>query len=109
MSLSCKQVGKLTGRFWDKYESSARVYSPEGLCPTITANAGGHHEVKILDRSKVRKLTPRECWRLMGFADSDFDKAQAVCSDTQLYKQAGNSIVVNVCEAVLKQLLDNVG
>ena len=41
MSLSCKQVGKLTGRFWDKYESSARVYSPEGLCPTITANAGG--------------------------------------------------------------------
>ena len=65
--------------------------------------------MKILDRSKVRKLTPREYWRLMGFADSDFDKTQAVCSDTQLYKQAGNSIVVNVCEAVLKQLLDNVG
>ena len=69
---------------------------------------GGHHEVKILDRSKVRKLTPRECWRLMGFEDADFDKAQAVCSDTQLYKQAGNSIVVNVCETVLKQLLDEV-
>ena len=42
----------------------------------------------------------------MGFEDSDFDKAQVVCSDTQLYKQAGNSIVVNVCEAVLKQLLN---
>ena len=53
----------------------------------------------------VRKLTPRECWRLMGFTDSDFDKAQAVCSDTQLYKQAGNSIVVQVLEAIFRELL----
>lgn len=44
----------------------------------------------------IRKLTPRECWRLMGFDDADFDKAQAVNSNTQLYKQAGNSIVVDV-------------
>ncbi len=56
-------------------------------------------------RSNVRKLTPRESWRLMGFSDEDFDKAQAVNSDTQLYKQAGNSIVVNVLEAVLGKLL----
>ena len=56
-------------------------------------------------KSQVRKLTPRECWRLMGFDDSDFDKAQAVNSDTQLYKQAGNSIVVNVLEAILGNLL----
>lgn len=107
MSHSCMQVAKLTGRFWDKYESSARIYSPEGLCPTITTSAG-HHEVKILDRSKVRKLTPRECWRLMGFEDVDFDKAKAVCSDHQLYKQAGNSIVVNVIQSVLEQLLNEV-
>lgn len=53
----------------------------------------------------VRKLTPRECFRLMGFTDSDFDKARAVCSDTQLYKQAGNSICVNVLEAIFKELL----
>lgn len=67
---------------------------------------GGHHEVKIMeDKSSVRKLTPLEYWRLMGFDDSDFSKAQAVNSDTQLYKQAGNSIVVNVLEAVLKNLL----
>ena len=58
-----------------------------------------------MGKSQVRKLTPRECWRLMGFDDSDFDKAQAVNSDTQLYKQAGNSIVVNVLEAVLGNLL----
>ena len=58
-----------------------------------------------MGKSQVRKLTPRECWRLMGFDDSDFDKAQAVNSDTQLYKQAGNSIVVNVLEAILGNLL----
>lgn len=54
---------------------------------------------------KIRKLTPKECWRLMGFDDSDFDKASKVNSNTQLYKQAGNSIVVNVLEAILYNLL----
>ena len=53
---------------------------------------------------RIRKLTPKECWRLMGFDDSDFEKAEAVCSNTQLYKQAGNSIVVPVIEAIYKQL-----
>ena len=54
---------------------------------------------------KIRRLTPRECWRLMGFDDEYFDKAQSVNSNTQLYKQAGNSIVVNVAEAILINLL----
>ena len=54
---------------------------------------------------RIRKLTPRECWRLMGFDDADFDKAASMNSDTQLYKQAGNSIVVNVLEGILKNLL----
>ena len=53
---------------------------------------------------KIRKLTPKECWRLMGFDDEDFEKAEKVNSNTQLYKQAGNSIVVNVLEAILKNL-----
>lgn len=54
---------------------------------------------------RIRKLTPRECWRLMGFSDEDFDKAKAAgISDTQLYKQAGNSIVVNVLEGILRNL-----
>lgn len=52
-----------------------------------------------------RKLTPLECWRLMGFSDNSFFRAQAVNSDTQLYKQAGNSIVVNVLMAILENLL----
>lgn len=54
---------------------------------------------------RIRKLTPKECWRLMDFDDSDFDKASKVNSNTQLYKQAGNSIVVGVLEAVLRNLL----
>jgi len=54
---------------------------------------------------KIRKLTPKEYWRLMGFDDVDVEKAAKVNSNTQLYKQAGNSIVVNVLEAILKNLL----
>ncbi len=54
---------------------------------------------------RIRKLTPKECWRLMGFDDEDFEKAEAVpTSNTQLYKQAGNSIVVNVLEKIFKNL-----
>lgn len=52
---------------------------------------------------RIRKLTPRECWRLMDFTDEDFDKAQAVNSNTQLYKQAGNSIVKAVLMETFKQ------
>lgn len=56
---------------------------------------------------RIRKLTPKECWRLMGFDDKDYEKASKVNSNTQLYKQAGNSIVVNVLEAILYNLLIN--
>ena len=58
-----------------------------------------------MEKIKVRKVTPKECWRLMGFDDADFEKAAAVNSNTQLKKQAGNSIVVNVLEGILKNLL----
>lgn len=60
-----------------------------------------------LQNYRIRKLTPKECWRLMGFDDSDFEKAEKVNSNSQLYKQAGNSIVVNVLEGILKNLLEN--
>ena len=58
----------------------------------------------VVDNYRIRKLTPRECWRLMGFTDEQFDKAAEICSNTQLYKQAGNSIVVNVLEEIFKNL-----
>lgn len=57
---------------------------------------------------KIRKLTPKECWRLMGFSDDAYEKAAEVNSKTQLYKQAGNSIVVNVLMEIIKQLMESV-
>lgn len=79
-----------------------RVQDDGLTCPTITAESNGLHRLESTDR--IRKLTPLECWRLMGFDDEDFYKAEAVCSNTQLYKQAGNSIVVNVLESILRNL-----
>lgn len=61
--------------------------------------------VDTAESLRIRKLTPKECWRLMGFNDEDFEKASKVNSNTQLYKQAGNSIVVNVLMAIFKELL----
>lgn len=72
-------------------------------CPTITAESNGLHRIESTDR--IRKLTPLECWRLMGFDDEDFHKAEKVCSNSQLYKQAGNSIVVDVLVGILGNLL----
>ena len=67
---------------------------------------GGNRQPKIIEYQnyRIRKLTPLECWRLMGFKDEQFRKAEAVCSNSQLYKQAGNSIVVNVMEEIFKEL-----
>lgn len=61
-------------------------------------------DIGTVDGYYVRKLTPKECWRLMGFPDWAFDKAEQVNSNSQLYKQAGNSIVVNVLEDIFKNL-----
>lgn len=64
-----------------------------------------HNTQRLFDGYRIRKLTPKECWRLMGFDDEDFIRAKNVgISDTQLYKQAGNSIVVNVLEKILINL-----
>lgn len=60
----------------------------------------------VVEDYRIRKLTPKECWRLMGFDDSDFEKAAKVNSNSQLYKQAGNSIVVNVLEGILGNLIE---
>lgn len=146
----CIQVGTLDIKGHDCIK---RVYSGEGISPTLTAMQGGNRQPKIIDKTmclnskggrngkdglqpslkdriydsngiatcvatsnffmpnytenlRIRKLTPREVWRLMGFDDLDFEKAEKVNSNTQLYKQAGNSIVVNVLENILKELLE---
>lgn len=84
------------------------IQHENGLCRTIPAGTHGStpHLLKTATGDyRIRKLTPKECWRLMGFDDTDFEKAQKVNSNTQLYKQAGNSIVVNVLEHLLTNLL----
>jgi len=79
------------------------VYSTKGLIGTLCAR--DYKEPKqILDGTILRKLTPNEYWRLQGFPDWAFEKAQVVNSNTQLYKQAGNSVTVNVIEAIAKRL-----
>ena len=77
----------------------------DNVCGTIrTINSGGDKRV-IEEAFKIRKLTPRECFRLMGLHDDDIDKIQATgISNTQQYKMAGNSIVVDVLEAIFKNL-----
>ena len=82
-----------------------RVYSTEGISPTVMTKTGGGRETKImLDNRRIRKLTPKECFRLMGFSDADHEKASAVNSNSQLYKQAGNSIGVPCVKYILLAL-----
>lgn len=97
-----------------------RVYSPEGVAPTLKTVTGGGREVKILVKTntkgvvvssetlKVRKMTPKEYFRLMGFDDADVDLlARNGISKSQLYKMAGNSIAVNMLEFLFCQIFDS--
>ena len=83
------------------------------IAKTITTRAGSRMDDNFIyvDKSlKIRKLTPKECYRLMGFSDEEFDRAENVpTSNTQLYKQAGNSIVVDVLEELFCMMFDEKG
>ena len=82
--------------------STRRGRVGHGVAQTINTNC---QQVTLEKSSRVRKLTPLECWRLMGFSDEDFNKAKDIgTSNTQLYRQAGNSIVVNVLMEIYKNL-----
>ena len=89
----------------------------DGICPCINSAAGmggGQTPIAIRPSFRVRKLTQKECWRLMGFQDQDFERAKSAMNEniyggadrsgSQLYKQAGNSIVVDVLCAILDEL-----
>ena len=89
------------------YEHSNRVYDVDALAPTMQTYGGGNREPKIVEpKFRIRKLTPRECFRLMDVDDKDIDTIQAAgISDSQQYKLAGNSIVVNVLTEIFRKLL----
>ena len=131
-----EQIGQIYGTKKEPNPQAGRIYSENGLSPTITCFQGGNTEPKILQRPRgfnkggeyetcpsltksswetnnllkensfrIRKLTPKEYWRLMGFEDIDCDRAIDIgVSDSQLYKQAGNSIIVNCVELIAEHL-----
>jgi DNA (cytosine-5)-methyltransferase 1 len=81
-----------------------RVYGVYGIAATLTTMQGGNQEPKILEK-RIRKLTPLECWRLQDFPDEAHHKAKASgVSNSMLYKQAGNSMSVNVLEMIFRQI-----
>lgn len=84
-------------------EGNGRADTSDYICRELKENT--NIEGKDMTKYRIRKLTPKECFRLMGFSDEDYENASKHCSRTQLYKQAGNSIVVNVLEAIFKQML----
>ena len=99
---------KRLGNLYDENAGGARagnVYDFDGLSPALQTAQGGNRQPIIYKEYKLRKLTPRECFRLMGFTDKEFDRIHNI-SNTQLYKQAGNSIVVNVLTAIFNELFN---
>lgn len=90
----------------DKPHQSNTFYDENAISPTLDTCTGGNRQVKVLkDDLRIRKLTPKECWRLMGFQDEDFEKAAQYNSNSQLYKQAGNSICVSVLYYIFKEMM----
>ena len=83
-----------------------RVFDTNGISPTITTHGGGKYSIKVLNEKdkSARRLTPKECFRLQGFPDDYFERAKSVNSNLQLYKQAGNSVTVNVVYEIAKRI-----
>lgn len=90
----------------NKPHQSNVFYDKNAISPTLDTCTGGNRQTKILEYGfRIRKLTPRECWELMGFEFDDCDKAASVgITDTHLYKQAGNGIITNCCELLAEHL-----
>lgn len=88
----------------NNFNQSKVVHGEKSISRTIIGQGHAGSEIKILKNYRVRKLTPKETWRLMGFSDEDYEKAVEHNSKTQLYKQAGNSIVKQVLMAIFSQL-----
>lgn len=101
--IECKVGGCYDASYPDSKTRRGRVQEGGDVTPTITAQ-GGENINYVETVYRIRKLTPRECWRLMSFDDEDFEKAASVESNTQLYKQAGNAIVKQVLMAIFSQM-----
>ena len=102
------EVGYIKKSENGKKHQSNTVYNPYGLCGALFAQEYKSPRMFLLEYNEniiIKRLTPLECWRLQGFSDEDYKKVKNIkISNTQLYKQAGNSITVNALEAIFKNL-----
>lgn len=106
-STACQFGGVFDNDYPTSKTRRGRVQDGGMISPTILSNSRGVCKIEKDEKMayRVRALTPLECWRLMGFSDKDYKKAAKVNSETQLYAQAGNAIVVDVLEAIFKQMI----
>lgn len=100
--IECEVGGVADLSYPESKTRRGRVQENGQICPTITATETG--VCRIESPIRIRKLTPKECFRLMGFSDDNFEAAEKMVSNSQLYKQAGNSIVVDVLYYILVEL-----
>lgn len=100
--IECELGGVADLSYPESKTRRGRVQENGQICPTITATETG--VCRIESPIRIRKLTPKECFRLMGFSDENFEVAEKMVSNSQLYKQAGNSIVVDVLYYILVEL-----
>lgn len=100
--IECELGGVADLSYPESKTRRGRVQENGQICPTITATETG--VCRIESPIRIRKLTPKECFRLMGFSDENFEAAERMVSNSQLYKQAGNSIVVDVLYYILVEL-----
>lgn len=99
-----KEEVVIIGNYSPSGHNASRIVDKEHLAPTVMENHGTITATQ-LSNLRIRKLTPKECFRLMGVKDEDFEKARKNQSDSSLYHLAGDSIVVNVLMAIFKELL----
>ena len=105
LKTQCDDVGVVVkGNYSPSNHNASRIVDTNGCAPIVMENHGTITAIEELTNLHIRKLTPKEYFRLMGFSDEDYEKASKVNSKAQLYKQAGNSIVVNVLMEIFKQL-----
>lgn len=104
-------IGEKKSNGGTQYYQQDRIYDGDKIAIAVTTSVlpwySYRKENKMEDTKEltIRKLTPKECYRLMGFDDIDCDRAKEVISDTWIYHTAGDSIVVNVLEEIFKELL----
>ena len=105
---NCIQIGNLKRQGY--HEFSNRVYSPDGCARTLMGEGGNNNDKTgqyLMPDLRIRRLTPKKCFRLMGFEDKDCDILSAnKISNGQIYKMAGNSIVVDILEEIFVELLN---